>query len=103
MFKKDYSTYAINQALPVYNKVCDSVPPIENFTDDGSKYLKTSTAHKMIKQFLTEKKMPRAELAEKLGLTLEEFEQFNSVYGYKKFAPTASYKLLCLYCRTKWE
>lgn len=66
-------------------------------------YLLMTTAHKMIKQFLNEKKMSKTELAKKLSLTLEEFEQFNSVYGYKKTARSASYKLLCLYCRTKWQ
>jgi hypothetical protein len=101
MLKKSY-IYTVNQALPIY-KVCDSVPPAENFTDDGSKYLKTSTAHNMIKQFLLEKKMSKEELAEKLGLTAREFDAFNSVEGYKRYAPIASYKLLCLYCRTKWH
>lgn len=93
---KSYISVA-EQPFPIH-RVCDSSTDNKN-----GNYLPMKTAHKMIKQFLTEKKMSRAELAEKLGLTLEEFEQFNSVYGYKKFAPIASYKLLCLYCRTKWE
>ena len=96
MLKKAY-TYVVNPSLTVL-KVCDSATEV-----NSGNYLPIKTAHKMIKQFLFEKKMPRDELAEKLGLTLEEFEQFNSVYGYKKFAPVASYKLLCLYCRTKWN
>jgi transcriptional regulator with XRE-family HTH domain len=61
------------------------------------------TAHKMIRQFFTEKKMSKEELAQLLGVTLEEFEKLNSEWGYKQAPRCASYKLLCLYCKTEWN
>jgi hypothetical protein len=61
------------------------------------------TAHNMINQFLTEKKISKEELAQQMGITLEEFEKLNSECGYRQAPPYASYKLLCLYCKTNWD
>lgn len=65
--------------------------------------LNMETAHKMINQFLIEKKITKEELAQLIGITLKDFEKLNSVYEYNQVSPSASYKLLCLYCRTEWD
>lgn len=61
------------------------------------------TAHKMINQFLTEKKLSKEELAQQIGITLKELEQLNSECEYNQAPLYASYKLIALYCKTDWE
>jgi hypothetical protein len=97
------------------NKVCPSANGQQLFiiktketivstkNEPNNHSLKMETAHKMISQFFTEKKISKEELAQLLGISLKDFEKLNSVCEYKQAPASASYKLLCLYCRTNWE
>lgn len=97
----------------ITNKISDPfcfLPPqtqvrvnVEAFNDKHSTYLNMETAHKMLDRFLCEKKIPYETLAKQLGIQPRELKSLYSVRGYKQLAPIVSYKLICLYCKTRWE
>jgi hypothetical protein len=74
--------------------------PISDYKADTC--LNMVTAHNMINQFLTEKKLSKEELAQQIGITLKELEQLNSECEFNQAPPYASYKLIALYCKTDW-
>ena len=80
---------------------------------DSYKYkiLSFSVATKMINKFLTVNridnkgknvKYTKEELAEKLGITIEEFERLKSPSFYKSKGNKVTMALVSLYCDTKW-
>lgn len=93
---KDYS-FVTEQQFTI-NQICDS-----SLNSQCCAHLEMATAHGMIKRLLLDKKMSKQEVANSLGITLSSFEKFNSVSGYKQLAPKVSYRLICLYCQTKWN
>ena len=77
------------------SQLTDSTTPIAS-------YLNTKTTKKMIQRFLIEKKMPKEELVEILGITTENLEQLFSQEAAPELLSKINLPIISLYCKTKW-
>jgi len=71
-------------------------------TKKNNSYLSVNTIQKMVKRFLTEKKMSKEKLARALAITIGDLERIFSQGNLSKLIPKINLPLIKLYCKTKW-
>lgn len=76
---------------------------MEPIQKDAISVLKTSTIKKMLERLLTEKHLPKHELAATLAVTMEELDDLlTQSVVCSEIALKISLPLTKLYCKTKW-